>query len=122
MASKALNNTANDSKQQITAISDLKPKHTTKMVHVKVLHSWSQNINHGGGETLEFRLLMRMGIKFMQAAKRLTLRVKEDFFWLEYGATSETSKSGLLEEHIAQQTISTRFHSIKQQSLLGPIS
>ncbi|CAN6993579.1 unnamed protein product [Brassica oleracea var. botrytis] len=41
------------------------------------------------------------GIKFMQAAKRLTLRVKEDFFWLEYGATSETSKSGLREEHIA---------------------
>ncbi|KAH0890458.1 LOW QUALITY PROTEIN: hypothetical protein HID58_052887 [Brassica napus] len=35
---------------------------------------------------------MRMGIKFMQAAKRLTLRVKEDFFWLEYGTTSETSK------------------------------
>ena len=35
----------------------------------------------------------------MQAAKRLTLRVKEDFFRLEYGATSETSKSGLLEEH-----------------------
>ena len=58
----------------------------------------------------------------MQAAKRLTLRVKEDFFWLEYGATSETSKSGLLEEHIAQQTISTRFHLIKQQSLVGPIS
>lgn len=55
MASKALNNTANDSKQQITAISDLKPKHTTKMVHVKVLHSWSQNINHGG-ETMEFVL------------------------------------------------------------------
>ncbi|WZY73364.1 hypothetical protein YC2023_005604 [Brassica napus] len=49
MASKALNNTANDSTEQITAISDLKPKHTTKMVHVKVLHSWSQNINHGGG-------------------------------------------------------------------------
>ncbi|CAN7032398.1 unnamed protein product, partial [Brassica oleracea var. botrytis] len=55
MASKALNNTANDSKQQITGISDLKPKHTTKMVHVKVLHSWSQNINHGG-ETMEFVL------------------------------------------------------------------
>ncbi|WZZ67624.1 hypothetical protein YC2023_078994 [Brassica napus] len=121
MASKVLNNTANDSKQQITAISDLKPKHTTKMVHVKVLHSWSQNINHGG-ETMEFVLAGTRGIKFMQAAKRLTLRVKEDFFWLEYGATSETSKSGLLEEHIAQQTISTRFHSIKQQSLLGPIS
>ncbi|WZZ31319.1 hypothetical protein YC2023_014720 [Brassica napus] len=57
MASKALNNTANDSKQQITGISDLKPKNTTKMVHVKVLHSWSQNINHrGGGETMEFVL------------------------------------------------------------------
>ncbi|CAG7906289.1 unnamed protein product [Brassica rapa] len=94
------------------------------MVHVKVLHSWSQNINHGGGGGKPWNSywLMRMVIKFMQAAKRLTLRVKEDFFWLEYGATSETSKSGLLEEHIAQQTISTRFHLIKQQSLVGPIS
>ncbi|WZZ09365.1 hypothetical protein YC2023_095286 [Brassica napus] len=55
MASKALTNTANDSTEQITALSDLKPKHTTKMVHVKVLHSWSQNINHGG-ETMEFVL------------------------------------------------------------------
>ncbi|KAH0943462.1 hypothetical protein HID58_003099 [Brassica napus] len=125
MASKALNNTANDSTEQITAISDLKPKHTTKMVHVKVLHSWSQNINHGGGgggggKPWNSYWLMRMGIKSMQAAKRLTLRVKEDFFWLEYGATSETSKSGLLEEHIAQQTISARFHLIKQQSCAGP--
>ncbi|KAG2245745.1 hypothetical protein Bca52824_085373 [Brassica carinata] len=60
MASKALNNTANDSKQQITAISDLKPKHTTKMVHVKVLHSSSQNINHGGGGPWNSYWLMRM--------------------------------------------------------------
>ncbi|CAF2064053.1 unnamed protein product, partial [Brassica napus] len=57
MASKALNNTANDSKQQITAISDLKPKYTTKMVHVKVLHSWSQNINHRGDHGIPLILI-----------------------------------------------------------------
>lgn len=37
------------------AINDLKPKHTTKMVHVKVLHSWKQNVQPGG-ETMEFVL------------------------------------------------------------------
>ncbi|WZZ41278.1 hypothetical protein YC2023_037537 [Brassica napus] len=72
MASKALNNTANDSKQQITGISDLKPKHTTKMVHVKVLHSWSQNINHGGGggETMEFVLADENGHKIHASCKK----------------------------------------------------
>uniref|UniRef100_A0A0D3CZU4 ATP-dependent DNA helicase n=2 Tax=Brassica oleracea TaxID=3712 RepID=A0A0D3CZU4_BRAOL len=69
MASKALNNTANDSKQQITGISDLKPKHTTKMVHVKVLHSWSQNINHGG-ETMEFVLADENGHKIHASCKK----------------------------------------------------
>ncbi|CAN6937067.1 unnamed protein product, partial [Brassica oleracea] len=69
MASKVLNNTANDSKQQITAISDLKPKHTTKMVHVKVLHSWSQNINHGG-ETMEFVLADENGHKIHASCKK----------------------------------------------------
>ncbi|WZZ43311.1 hypothetical protein YC2023_039570 [Brassica napus] len=48
------------------------------------------------------------GIKFMQPAKRLTLRVKEDFFRLEHGATSKTSMLGMQEELIAQQTIPTR--------------
>ncbi|CAN6898125.1 unnamed protein product [Brassica oleracea] len=69
MASKALNNTSNDSKQQITGISDLKPKHTTKMVHVKILHSWSQNINHGG-ETMEFVLADENGHKIHASCKK----------------------------------------------------
>lgn len=46
----------------------------------------------------------------------------ECFFWLEYGTTSETSKLGLLEELIAQQTIPTRFQLIKQQPLVRAIS
>lgn len=39
--------------QEITPISELKPRHTNKVVHVKVLHSWTRNINQGG-ETIEF--------------------------------------------------------------------
>ena len=60
------------------------------------------------------------GIKFMQPAKRLTLRVKEGFFRLEYGATSKTSMLGPQEELIAQQTIPTRLYLIQIQSLVGP--
>ena len=56
----------------------------------------------------------------MQPAKRLTLRVKEGFFRLEYGATSKTSMLGPQEELIAQQTIPTRLYLIQIQSLVGP--
>lgn len=62
------------------------------------------------------------GIKFKGAAKRLTLSVKQGFFGVEYGATSETSMLGLQEELFAQQTTPTRYHSIILQLLLGPIS
>ena len=37
MASKAQINKSNSSIEEITAISDLKPRHTNKIVHVKVL-------------------------------------------------------------------------------------
>ncbi|KAH0891930.1 hypothetical protein HID58_054359 [Brassica napus] len=57
----------------------------------------------------------------MQPAKRLTLRVKEDFFRLEHGATSKTSMLGMQEELIAQQTIPTRLYLIQIQSLVGPM-
>lgn len=140
--------------QEITPISELKPRHTNKVVHVKVLHSWTRNINQGG-ETIEFVfsdenvsnpnlvicvLLLFVydfflylqqtsndvifliffvtctrGIKSMEAAKKLTLRVKEGFFLLEHGAMSETSMLDLLEEHFALPTMPTRLCSIKQQ-------
>ena len=58
----------------------------------------------------------------MQPAKKLTLRVKEAFFRLEHGATSETSMLGLQEELIAQQTMPTRLFLIQIQMLLGQIS
>ncbi|KAF3512425.1 hypothetical protein F2Q69_00003266 [Brassica cretica] len=75
MASKALNNTANDSTEQITAISDLKPKHTTKKVHVKVLHSWTQNINQGG-KTIEFVLADENGHKIHASCKKIYFESK----------------------------------------------
>nr|VDD12005.1 unnamed protein product [Brassica rapa] len=43
------------------------------MVHVKVLHSWSQNINHGGGgggETMEFVLADENGHKIHASCKK----------------------------------------------------
>ncbi|CAN6870781.1 unnamed protein product [Brassica oleracea] len=80
MASKALNNTANDSTEQITAISDLKPKHTTKKVHVKVLHSWTQNINQGGGGTMEFVLADENGHKIHASCKKTYFESKGRLF------------------------------------------
>ncbi|CAG7894395.1 unnamed protein product, partial [Brassica rapa] len=77
MASKTQNNTANDSIEQITPIIDLKPKHTTKKVHVKVLHLWTQNINQGGGgETMEFVLADENGHKIHASCKKTYFETK----------------------------------------------
>ncbi|KAG2299169.1 hypothetical protein Bca52824_035641 [Brassica carinata] len=55
MTSKMQIKTFSSANEAKIPINDLKPKHTTKMVHVKVLHSWKQNVQPGG-ETLEFVL------------------------------------------------------------------
>ena len=56
MASKKQIKTAIVSNEQAIPINNLKPVHTAKMVHAKVLHSWKQNIQLGG-ETMEFVLV-----------------------------------------------------------------
>ncbi|CAN6999886.1 unnamed protein product [Brassica rapa subsp. trilocularis] len=48
MASKMQIKTSIVSNEQVIPINNLKPVHTTKMVHAKVLHSWKQNIQLGG--------------------------------------------------------------------------
>ncbi|CAN6873172.1 unnamed protein product, partial [Brassica oleracea] len=48
MASKKQIKTSIVSNEQAIPINNLKPVHTAKMVHAKVLHSWKQNIQLGG--------------------------------------------------------------------------
>ncbi|KAJ4905825.1 hypothetical protein Rs2_09483 [Raphanus sativus] len=52
MATQKQIRTLSASNRKLT-IQDLRPRHTSKLVHVKVLHSWVQNIQ---GETMEFIL------------------------------------------------------------------
>ncbi|KAG2296096.1 hypothetical protein Bca52824_042765 [Brassica carinata] len=48
------------------------------MVEVKVLHSWTQHSNYSGGDSLEFILADKMGVKIHCTCKRLFLaRVKK---------------------------------------------
>ncbi|CAN7076982.1 unnamed protein product [Brassica oleracea var. botrytis] len=53
MASNMQIKTSSVSNEEVIAITNLKPVHTAKMVHVKVLHYWKQNIQLGGGGTME---------------------------------------------------------------------
>ncbi|XP_056854769.1 uncharacterized protein LOC130504203 [Raphanus sativus] len=62
--------------QEITPISELKPRHTNKVVHVKVLHSWTQNINQGG-ETMEFVFSDENGDKIHGSCKKTYFESKE---------------------------------------------
>ncbi|CAN6873174.1 unnamed protein product [Brassica oleracea] len=62
MASKKQIKTSIVSNEQAIPINNLKPVHTAKMVHAKVLHSWKQNIQLGG-ETMEFVLADENGHK-----------------------------------------------------------
>ncbi|KAF8047789.1 hypothetical protein N665_2828s0003 [Sinapis alba] len=55
------------------SIQDLRPRHTTKLVHVKVLHSWIQNIS---GETMEFILADDNGSKIHATCKMTYIESK----------------------------------------------
>ncbi|KAL0667234.1 hypothetical protein Bca4012_029938 [Brassica carinata] len=60
-----------------TLLSNVKPFKTTWKVEVKVLHSWIQHSNYSGGDSLEFILVDKTGVKIHCTCKRLFLaRVK----------------------------------------------
>ncbi|WZY72519.1 hypothetical protein YC2023_004759 [Brassica napus] len=56
MASKMQIKTSIVSNEQVIPINNLKPVHTTKMVHAKVLHSWKQNIQLGGETIMAYQV------------------------------------------------------------------
>ncbi|KAG2241697.1 hypothetical protein Bca52824_090270 [Brassica carinata] len=61
----------------ITLLSNVKPFKTTWKVEVKVLHSWTHHSNYSGGDSLEFILAYKTGVKIHCTCKRLFLaRVK----------------------------------------------
>ena len=70
MASKKQIKTAIVSNEQAIPINNLKPVHTAKMVHAKVLHSWKQNIQLGG-ETMEGLKILIVGQLYV-AVSRVT--------------------------------------------------
>ncbi|KAL0696756.1 hypothetical protein Bca4012_063936 [Brassica carinata] len=75
MASKMQIKTFSSANEAKIPINELKPKHTTKMVHVKVLHSWKQNVQPGG-ETLEFILADEKGHKIQATCKKTYMESK----------------------------------------------
>nr|AFO66530.1 putative nucleic acid-binding OB-fold protein [Brassica napus] len=70
MASKKQIKTVIVSNEQAIPINNLKPVHTAKMVHAKVLHSWKQNIQLGG-ETMEGLKILIVGQLYV-AVSRVT--------------------------------------------------
>ncbi|CAF1748489.1 unnamed protein product [Brassica oleracea var. botrytis] len=75
MASKKQIKTSIVSNEQAIPINNLKPVHTAKMVHAKVLHSWKQNIQLGG-ETMEFVLADENGHKIHATCKKTYIESK----------------------------------------------
>ncbi|KAG2252270.1 hypothetical protein Bca52824_082406 [Brassica carinata] len=63
---------------RITLLNDVKPFKSTWKVEVKVLHSWTQRSNYPGGDSLQFILADKTGVKIHCTCKRLFLaRVKK---------------------------------------------
>ncbi|CAG7885570.1 unnamed protein product [Brassica rapa] len=56
---------------QISLLNNVKPFKTTWFVEVKVLHSWSQPSNYAGGDSLQFILADRTGVKIHYTYKRI---------------------------------------------------
>ncbi|XP_018489964.2 uncharacterized protein LOC108860596 [Raphanus sativus] len=86
--------TSND----FTLLSNVKPFKTTWKVEVKVLHSWTQHSNFSGGDSLEFVLVDKTGVKIHCTCKRIFVaRVKKlqvgEWRLLEnFSVTSATGK------------------------------
>ncbi|CAN6841805.1 unnamed protein product [Brassica oleracea] len=55
----------------ITLLNDVKPFKTTWKVEVKVLHSWTQHSSYSGGDSLQFILADKSGVKIHCTCKRL---------------------------------------------------
>nr|VDD13342.1 unnamed protein product [Brassica oleracea] len=55
----------------ITLLNDVKPFKTTWKVEVKVLHSWTQHSSYSGGDSLQFILADKRGVKIHCTCKRL---------------------------------------------------
>ncbi|XP_013669249.1 uncharacterized protein LOC106373653 [Brassica napus] len=63
---------------RISLLKNIKPFKTTWIVEVKVLHSWSQPSNYAGGDSLQFILADRPGVKIYCTCKRVFFpRVKK---------------------------------------------
>ncbi|KAL0644913.1 hypothetical protein Bca4012_043203 [Brassica carinata] len=63
---------------RINLLKNVKPFKTTWIVEVKVLHSWSQPSNYAGGDSLQFILADRTGVKIHCTCKRVFFpRVKK---------------------------------------------
>ncbi|CAF2090633.1 BnaA06g33980D [Brassica napus] len=55
----------------ITLLNDVKPFKTTWKVEVKVLHSWTQHSSYSGGDSLQFILADKRGVKIHCTCKKL---------------------------------------------------
>ncbi|XP_018461870.1 uncharacterized protein LOC108832917 [Raphanus sativus] len=99
------------SESTITFLNDVKPFKTSWMVEVKVLHSWTQPSNYSAGDSLNFILADKTGVKihctckkvFFPRVKRLQLgqwRFVENFSLTaaagKYRATSHKYKMAIL--------------------------
>ncbi|KAF2598501.1 hypothetical protein F2Q68_00008040 [Brassica cretica] len=63
---------------RISLLKNVKQFTTTWIVEVKVLHSWSQPSNYAGGDSLQFILADRTGVKIHCTCKRVFFpRVKK---------------------------------------------
>ncbi|CAF1760682.1 BnaC09g31590D [Brassica napus] len=62
----------------ITLLNDVKPYKTSWKVEVKVLHSWTQHSSYSGGDSLQFILADKTGVKIHCTCKRVFFaRVKK---------------------------------------------
>uniref|UniRef100_A0A0D3BLK6 DUF223 domain-containing protein n=1 Tax=Brassica oleracea var. oleracea TaxID=109376 RepID=A0A0D3BLK6_BRAOL len=55
----------------ITLLNDVKPYKTSWKVEVKVLHSWTQHSSYSGGDSLQFILADKTGVKIHCTCERL---------------------------------------------------
>ncbi|CAF1844672.1 unnamed protein product [Brassica napus] len=62
----------------ITLLNDVKPYKTSWKVEVKILHSWTQHSSYSGGDSLQFILADKTGVKIHCTCKRFFFaRVKK---------------------------------------------